>query len=59
MLAVNIKEGKLYLNDEVKQAVVSKRPYEKLLKDSVLKLAKGSFKPGENSRSYGKGLPLM
>ena len=46
MLAVNVKEGKLYLNDEVKQAVVDKKPYIQLLKNSVTPIAKGSFKAG-------------
>ena len=46
MLAVNVKEGKLYLNDEVKQAVVSKKPYAQLLKSSVTPIVKGSFKSG-------------
>ena len=46
MLAVNVKEGKLYLNDEVKQTVVDKKPYAQLLKNSVTPIAKGSFKAG-------------
>ena len=46
MLAVNVKEGKLYLNDEVKQAVVDKKPYIQLLKNSVTPITKGSFKAG-------------
>ena len=46
MLAVNVKEGKLYLNDEVKQTVVDKKPYAQLLKKSVTPIAKGSFKSG-------------
>ena len=46
MLAVNVKEGKLYLNDEVKQTVVDKKPYAQLLKSSVTPIAKGSFKAG-------------
>jgi len=46
MLSVNIKEGKLYLNDEIKETVVKKRPYSKLVNESIVKLKKGSYKPG-------------
>jgi hypothetical protein len=43
MLSVNLKEGRLYLNDAVKQAVASKKPYEQWAEQTVIPLVRQSF----------------
>lgn len=43
MLSVNLNEGKLKLNDEIKGNVASKRPYKDWLQTSLVKLSTGSY----------------
>ena len=44
MLSVNLKEGKLYLNDELKRSVASARPYVDWASKAIVKLPRSSFK---------------
>lgn len=44
MMSVNLKEGKVYLNDELKKNVASQRPYVKWAADAISPLARQSFK---------------
>jgi glutamate synthase (ferredoxin) len=43
MLSVNLKEGKLYLNDAIKKAVSTKKPYETWVSKIVKPLTRMSF----------------
>lgn len=38
MLSVDLKAGKLHLNDEIKLSTALKRPYERWTEDSVVNL---------------------
>lgn len=46
MLSVDLKDGKLFLNNEIKSTVASKQPYAKWVDGSIIQLKKGSFKRG-------------
>lgn len=45
MLSVKLREGKLYLNDELKKSVASQKPYKQWVKTSIQSQPKKSFKP--------------
>jgi hypothetical protein len=47
MLSVNLRQGKLYLNDEIKRSVVAKKPYAALVDKSIVPLKKCSYRSGE------------
>lgn len=44
MMSVNLKEGKVYLNDELKKTVAEQRPYIKWAGDAITPLVRESFK---------------
>lgn len=44
MMSVNLKDGKILLNDELKRTVASERPYEKWVASAIQPLARSSFK---------------
>ena len=48
MLSVNIRDGKLSLNDEVKTAVATKHPYGDWVKETIIDL------PSHHSAKQGK-----
>jgi glutamate synthase (ferredoxin) len=44
MMSVNLKNGKILLNDELKRSVASERPYEQWVASAIQPLARSSFK---------------
>lgn len=44
MLSVDLSKGKLLLNDEIKQVVASKKPYDQWIQESIVSLKTQSFK---------------
>ena len=44
MMSVNLKEGKVYLNDELKKNVAQERPYVKWVAEAITPLVRESFK---------------
>ena len=44
MMSVNLKEGKVYLNDELKKTVADQRPYVEWAANAITPLTRSSFK---------------
>lgn len=44
MMSVNLREGKVYLNDELKRNVADQRPYEEWVAKAITPLQRMSFK---------------
>ena len=47
MLSVNLNEGKMYLNDELKAGVAASQPYAEWVKKAVVPLDRKPFTGGE------------
>lgn len=60
MLSVNLKEGKLYLNDAIKEAVAAKKPYENWVTKTVKPLQRMSFDKDIERyiKDYGGEVPV-